>query len=97
MSTLHLSDSLLDGYVAMFRQLAPKDQTILLDALAGSAGKKTFTSPNGKVLVEGEDFYYLPAPPGSPSFEEVCGAWADDPEIIGIFEELHRKKNRLED
>ena len=33
MSTLHLSDTLLDGYVALFHQLAPGDQTILLNKL----------------------------------------------------------------
>jgi hypothetical protein len=33
MSTLHISDTLLDGYVALFQQLAPSDQAILLDKL----------------------------------------------------------------
>jgi hypothetical protein len=40
MSTLHLSDALLDDYVALFQQLTPKDQTVLLNALTESANKK---------------------------------------------------------
>jgi TRAP-type C4-dicarboxylate transport system substrate-binding protein len=33
MSTLHISDTLLDGYVVLFQQLTPTDQAILLDKL----------------------------------------------------------------
>ncbi|MCL2624154.1 MAG: hypothetical protein FWD31_10865, partial [Planctomycetaceae bacterium] len=36
MSTLHLSDTLLNGYVALFTQLGPQDQTILLNKLTES-------------------------------------------------------------
>ena len=41
MSTLHLSDSILDGYVTLFRQLEPRDQTILLNKLAESTEKRS--------------------------------------------------------
>ena len=46
MSTLHISESLIDDYVARFAQLAPRDQTILLNRLTetikenGSPSKK---------------------------------------------------------
>ena len=87
MSTLHLSDSLLDGYVALFRQLPPKDQTILLDALTKMAGTKTSGS-----LIEGEDYYYLPSPPGSPSLEELAGSWIDDRSAEEIIADLRRSR-----
>ena len=89
MSTLHLSDSLLDGYVAMFRQLAPKDQTILLDALAGTA------ETNLSVAEKQDDkypIYYLPKSPGAPSFEELAGSWEDERSAEEIVADLRRSR-----
>ena len=86
MTTLRLSDSLLDGYVALFTQLESRDQTILLNKLTKST--------NRDVLVRkkpGNDIskvVFLPKPPNAPSFEELCGAWQDDRSAEEIIEDL---------
>jgi len=90
MSTLHLSDTLLDGYVALFQQLAPKDQTILLGALTESA------QSSHPVLEKQDDFpvYYLPKPLDARPFEELCGGWEDDRSAEEIVEDLRQSRTR---
>jgi hypothetical protein len=65
MTTLRLSNSLLDGYVALFRQLDPKDKTILLDSLAESQSQN----------------YGLEKEPDPTSVEaarQIFGAWSGE-------------------
>jgi len=92
MSTLHLSDSLLDGYVALFRQLEPKDQTILLNKLAESAEKRSsIPAKRGSNIPE---VYFLSKPADAPPFAELCGSWQDDRSAEEIIEDLRKSRIR---
>ena len=86
MSTLHLSDSLIEDYVTKFAQLGRKDQVILLNKLMKSA-KENDTLP--KSIPE---MYFLPKPPNAPPFEELCGSWEDDRSAEEIIEDLRRSR-----
>ena len=51
MSTLHSSDSVLDAFVALFELMGQQDQTLVMNRLAQSAGKKNVPEvryPNDK-------------------------------------------------
>ena len=86
MSTLHLSDTLLDGYLALFDQLAPRDQTILLNKLTETVKGHNTLPKNFPEKI------FLPKPPNAPSFEELCGAWEDDRSAEEIIEDLRRSR-----
>jgi hypothetical protein len=85
MTTFSLSDSLLNDYVAMFQQLEPTEQAILLGKLTESTKKE----PNDRFPV-----YYLPKPENAPPFEELCGSWQDDRSAEEIIEDLRRSRTR---
>ena len=91
MSTHSLSDSILDGYVALFTQLEPQDQTILLDKLAESS--KENSAPKQR-HTEIPDMYYLPKPENAPPFEELAGSWDDERSAEEIIEDLRRSRHR---
>lgn len=91
MSTLHLSDTLLDIYVTLFQQLEPQDQTILLNTLTGSV-KKNFSEmidQNDKYPV-----YHIPKPVDAPAFEELAGSWEDDRSADEIMEDIRQSRTR---
>jgi len=93
MSTLHLSDTLLDGYVALFHQLAPRDQTILLNKLTETASTDSANSGASEKrnnLIR--DVVYLPKPPNAPSFEELAGSWIDDRSAEEIVADLRQSR-----
>jgi len=92
MTTLRLTDSLLEGYVALFRQLESKDQTILLDTLTESAEKRpSIPAKRGGNI---PDVYFLPKPVDAPPFEELCGSWQDDRSAKEIVEDLRKSRTR---
>jgi len=70
MSTLHLSDTLLDGYVALFHQLAPRDQTILLNKLTETV---SIDVPVSCVSLE-----KVADPSGVEAARQVFGAWGGE-------------------
>jgi hypothetical protein len=86
MSTLHLSDTLLDGYVALFTQLGPQDQAILLNKLTESM-KTDVTVPESV-----PEIYYPPKPANPHLLEELCGAWQDDRSAEEIIEDLRKSR-----
>ena len=86
MPTLHLSDTLLDGYVALFAQLEPRDQTILLNRLAKSVQE------NDNTPRDIPEMYFLPKPPNAPSLEELAGSWEDERSAEEIIEDLRRSR-----
>ncbi|MCL2624151.1 MAG: hypothetical protein FWD31_10850 [Planctomycetaceae bacterium] len=86
MSTLHLSDTLLDGYVALFAQLGPQDQTILLNKLTESIKE------NGNTLKNFPEKIFLPEPENPRTLEELCGSWEDDRSTEEIIEDLRRSR-----
>ena len=86
MPTLHLSDSLLDGYVALFDQLGPRDQTILLNRLTESKKENANTRKNFP------DKIFLPEPENALSLEELAGSWQDDRSTEEIIEDLRRSR-----
>jgi hypothetical protein len=86
MPTLHLSDSLLDGYVALFDQLGSKDQTILLDRLIESKKVHPGTAKNFPEKI------FLPEPENPRTLEELCGSWQDDRSAEEIIEDLRRSR-----
>ena len=90
MSTLHLSDSLLDGYVALFRQLEPRDQTILLNKLTESTEKRS-TIPakqgteetvddlrNSRLQTQSYNLEKEPDPSGTEAARQIFGAWGGE-------------------
>jgi hypothetical protein len=89
MSTLHLSDTLLDGYIALFHQLPQKDQAVLLNALIESTKRNT-DAPEKR----DSDFpvYYLPEPENPRTLEELAGSWVDDRSAEEIIEDLRRSR-----
>ena len=98
MSTLHLSDTLLDGYVALFHQLAPRDQTILLKKLSETAStdsENTDESEKRNNLIRDvafQDVVYLSKPPDDLPFEELAGSWIDDRSAAEIVADLRRSR-----
>ena len=86
MPTLHLSDSLLDGYVALFDQLGTRDQTILLNRLTESIKE----NPPQKTNIPEKIF--LPEPENPLSLEELAGSWQDDRSAEEIIEDLRRSR-----
>ena len=93
MSTLHLSDTLLDGYIALFHQLAPRDQTILLNKLTETVSTDSANSDDSEKrnnLIR--DAIYLPKPPNAPSLEELAGSWIDDRSAEEIVADLRRSR-----
>ena len=93
MSTLHLSDTLLDGYVALFHQLAPRDQAILLNKLTETVSTDSANSDDSKKrnnLIR--DAVYLPKPPNAPSLEELAGSWTDDRSAEEIVADWRRSR-----
>jgi len=92
MSTLHLSDSLLDGYVALFRQLEPRDQTILLNKLAESTEKRsTIPAKRGNNI---PDVYFLPKPENALTLEELAGSWGDERTAEEIVADVRASRTR---
>ena len=73
MTTLHLSDSLLDGYVAMFRRLESNDQTILLDKLTSAEKKMSVPEKNRQFCFE-----KVADPGGIEAARQVFGAWGNE-------------------
>ena len=86
MSTLHLSDTLLDGYLALFDQLAPRDQTILLNRLAESAKVNNALPKNFPEKI------FLPEPENPLTLEELAGSWQDERSAEEIIEDLRRSR-----
>jgi len=86
MPTLHLSDSLLDGYVALFDQLGPRDQTTLLNRLKESIKENDTTLKNFPEKI------FLPEPENALSLEELAGSWEDDRSTEEIIEDLRRSR-----
>ena len=91
MTVLHLSDSLLDGYVALFTQLEPKDQTVLLNRLAESSKED---SAHKQRNTEIPGMYYLPEPENAKTLEELAGSWDDERSAEEIIEDLRRSRCR---
>ena len=93
MTTLRLTDSLLEDYVALFRQLEPQDQTILLDTLTESA------TPNSSIPVKRgrniPDAYFLPEPENALTLEELAGCWDDDRTAEEIVANLRQSRIRI--
>ena len=87
MPTLHLSDSLLDGYVALFDQLEPQDQTILLNKLTELMKKNAATLKNGP-----ENKVFLPKPANAMSLGVLAGSWEDERSAEEIIEDLRRSR-----
>jgi len=87
MSTLQLSDTLLDDYVTLFTQLEQQDQTVLLDKLMESMRRDISISKN-----RDEDFYYLPEPANPKTLEELAGAWVDDRSAEEIIADLRQSR-----
>ena len=90
MSTLRIFDTLLDGYVALFQQLTPSDQSVLLDKLTETTSTHSDDSEQRNNLMR--DVIYLPKPPNAPSFEELAGSWIDDRSAAEIVEDLRRSR-----
>ncbi len=90
MSTLHLSDTLLDGYVALFDQLGPKDQAILLNKLTESTKNAPQPPAHTPTVV------YLSEPANAPSLDELAGSWDFDetPELTAHRTRGVRTQNR---
>jgi hypothetical protein len=83
MSTLHLTDSLLDGYVALFHQLEPRDQTILLNVLVDSANKNY-------------SLERVADPTGVDGARQVFGAWGGEENREDIEQMLRAmEENRM--
>jgi len=90
MSTLHLSDSLLDGYIALFSQLEPRDQTILLNKLAESTEKRSTIpakrggeeivedSKNSRLQIQSYNLEKEPDPSGTEAARQIFGAWGGE-------------------
>ena len=90
MTTLSLSDSLLNDYVAMFQRLESKDQAIPSDTLAESTKKDSVQiDQNDKFPV-----YYFPEPENAKTLEELAGAWDDERSAEEIIEDLRRSRHR---
>jgi hypothetical protein len=94
MSTLHISDTLLDGYVALFQQLTPTDRVILLNKLteAVTTDVPVSDSPLEQRNDRIPDVVYLPKPPNDLSLEELAGSWIDDRSAAEIVEDLRRSR-----
>ena len=76
MPTHHLSDSLLDDYVARFAQLEPQLQVILLDRLTESV-QKNATVPDS--IPEKIFLYERTADPtGVDAARQLFGAWSGE-------------------
>jgi len=86
LSTLQLSDSLVEEIVATIVRLAPRDQTILLNKLTETVKGHNTLPKNFPEKI------FLPKPPNAPSFEELCGAWEDDRSAEEIIEDLRRSR-----
>jgi len=86
MPTQHLSDSLIDDYVARFAQLGPQDKTILLNRLTESIKE----NPPPKTNIPEKIF--LPEPENALSLEELAGSWEDDRSTEEIIEDLRRSR-----
>jgi hypothetical protein len=84
MTTLRLSDPLLEVYVALFQQLEPNDQTILLDTLSKS-------TKNGYNIPE---MYFLPKPENALTLEELAGSWDDERSAEEIVADLRASRTR---
>ena len=86
MPTLHLSESMIEDYIAKFAQFGPRDQVILLNRLRESVKEKNTLPKNFPEKI------FLPKPPNAPSFEELCGSWEDDRSAEEIIEDLRRSR-----
>ena len=76
MSTQHISDSLLDDYVAKFVQLEPRLQVILLNRLTESV-KENATVPDN--IPEKIFLYEKTADPtGVDAARQLFGAWSGE-------------------
>ena len=73
MSTHSLSDSVLNNYVAMFRRLESKEQTMLLDQLT-SAKENTYTLEKNRRFC----FEKVADPSGIEAARQVFGAWGSE-------------------
>ena len=95
---LHISDTLLDGYVALFHQLAPRDQTILLNKLTETVSTNSDNSEDSEKRnnlirdVAFRDVVYLPKSPDDLSLEELAGSWIDDRSAAEIVADLRRSR-----
>ena len=76
MPTRHLSDSLIEDYVAIFAQLGPRDQTILLNRLAESVREKVTVPEN----IPEKVFLYEKAadPTGVEAAKQLFGIWGGE-------------------
>ena len=76
MPTLHLSDSLLDGYVALFAQMGLRDQAILLNRLVESIKENIVIPENPHEKI----FLYEKAadPTGVEEAKRLFGAWSGE-------------------
>ena len=72
MSTLQLSDTLLDDYVALFRRLGAKDQATLIDKLTEATNGSPLDG-HGKNLPAGIE--KLGDPSGEEAAWQMFGAW----------------------
>ena len=108
MSTLHLSDTLLDSYVALFHQLAPRDQTILLNKLTETVSTDSANADDTEkrnnlirdvvfqdVVYQNEghqDVVFLPEPPDDLPLEELAGSCIDDRSAEEIVADLRQSR-----
>jgi hypothetical protein len=92
MTTLRLSDPLIEGYVALFRQLEPKDQTILLDTLTETANRNPSISNKREGNIPGA--YFLSEPENALTLEELAGCWEDERTTEVIVADLRSSRMR---
>jgi hypothetical protein len=86
MSTLHLSDTIIEDLVTTFARLGRQDQLTLLNKLTESVTEK------GTVPKKIPDRIFLPEPENPRTLEELCGSWQDDRSAEEIIEDLRRSR-----
>jgi len=76
MPTLHLSESMIEDYIAKFAQFGPRDQVILLNRLTESV-QKNATVPDS--IPEKIFLYERTADPtGADAARQLFGAWSGE-------------------
>jgi len=73
MSALHHSDTLLEGYISLFHQLAPRDQEVLLDTITKPVSVRSRVSEERELRFE-----KIADPNGIEGAKQVFGAWGGE-------------------